>query len=198
MKLKAFFITSAVLVVLLTAHISNAWSDAEGFLGLKWGVSEEEAKKVFNDLELTFKRSEKREVNQPWNGYIRKNEPFKLGELPGESVTYYFSNQGLDGITAKASFVDSERSSVPGKYKELKQRFLSSYEVLKKNIVSEYGEPESEEAVAGYICTWKLSKSNIMLAFFANDMDENYIYLELSHFYKPESKGKRTNLHNKK
>lgn len=125
MKTKAFLSTLAVLIVFVTSLSHHAWADADGFLGLKWGMSEEEAKKQFNDLELIFKRSEKRDVLQPWNGYVRRNESFKLGELPKE-VTYYFSEKGFDGVTARVTFLDRDSSSLPGTYKDLKPKFLSS------------------------------------------------------------------------
>jgi hypothetical protein len=185
-KEKVFFIILAVAIFLATASLAHAWTDAEGFLGLKWGMSEEEARKVFNDLKLKDKRSESPDVLQPWNGYVRENETFQLGELPADEVKYVFSEKGLGAVVARATFMDLNRSSVPGTYSKLKEKFASSYVVLKKQFVSVYGEPELEETEFHYTCRWKLKQTNIMLSFTSNG--ENYINLVLCYSYKPEAK----------
>jgi hypothetical protein len=86
--------------------------------------------------------------------------------------------------------MDLNRSLMHGIYRNLKEKFLSSYVLLKKKLVSEYGEPELEESKFSYTCTWKLKQTNIMLSFSSDDMTENYINLVLSYSYYPELKEK--------
>lgn len=185
MKTITSFIAFAALVVLVIALIPEVCTAEEGFLGLKWRASEEEARKVFNDLELKFKPCDKPDVLQPWYGYIRKNESFKLGDLPPDEVTYLFTKKGFDAVIARIGFYDSARSAVPGRYEKLKEEYATSYEMIKKNLISKYGEPESDE---DFMCKWKLAGTNIMLSLTSNDVNKNYLNLVLSYSYKPKDR----------
>lgn len=85
------------------------WTDSEGFRGLPWGSSVNQAKALFQDLVLVRYAVTKPEET-PSAFYRRKNEDGKIEGVRIDEILYRFRDDSFYGVTATMDSMVGPRS----------------------------------------------------------------------------------------
>lgn len=129
------------VIFLLSLPLSGVSQNikVEGFRDLKWGMSVEDAQKIYPDLYMKYKNSDGRSF------YFRQQEDKKIGESDFDEIKYIFKDNTFYKIIAQ----------VEGPYLGLsKENFQEGFKPrkglmeLRKNIEAKYG-PSTESSEKG-------------------------------------------------
>jgi len=118
--LRLAFVFCVTLVVLPLSAFGQSPKDikADGFRNLEWGMSTEDATKIYPDLE----------VEEKGFRYSRQNEDKQIGDVPVDLIFYEFNNNRFSAV--RASIITGCKDAI---------ECGAMFDTLKDSIEAKYG-----------------------------------------------------------
>ncbi len=157
-----------VLVLLMgkicfAEHNINRGGEIEGFRGLKWGASLEQASKIYQDLDFEkYVISNSKE--EPWKVYVRRAEHGDIENVTFDSIEYWFRGDHFIQVRALLQSRIGPRTLVT--------RAEDAFDKINGRLRNRYGNPSADKVnyVTEFIvvvkeATWIVDHSAVIIKY---------------------------------